>query len=176
MECYQSSLASLETCMMTPHVTTLVSTKDHIFDCNWLDHEENNARKQDWNPVDLHLTPGRPWCCRWHHLTSYPTNNIIRSCCTMQQKQKRLAVNKHKKTGVIINRINKQNAPIQWNGENIRKTNEFTYLGSIVSNNGGADDDVKSRINNLRQFMHSTPSAKFGIQKHFLHQYQNKNL
>lgn len=58
---------------------------------------------------------------------------------------------------------NKQNALIQLNGENIRETDKFTYLGSIVSKDGGADNNVKTVP--TRQDMHSTPSVKFGIQK-----------
>lgn len=45
---------------------------------------------------------------------------------------------------------NKHNAPFKLIGENIRETDKFTYLGSIVSNDGGADDDVKSRNNKAR--------------------------
>jgi len=62
------------------------------------------------------------------------------------------------KTGLKINtrktevmRINnKQEVPIQLQGENIKETDRFTYLGSIVSKDGGADDDVRSRINKAR--------------------------
>lgn len=45
---------------------------------------------------------------------------------------------------------NKHNAPIVLNGENIREIGNFTYLGSIVCKNGGADDDVKSPTNKAR--------------------------
>ena len=74
-----------------------------------------------------------------------------------QEKLSRLAA-EAEKTGLKINikktevmRINnKQNTPIQLNGENIRETDKFTYLGSIVSKDGGADNDVKSRTNKAR--------------------------
>ncbi|XP_065941251.1 uncharacterized protein [Magallana gigas] len=71
-----------------------------------------------------------------------------------QEKLSRLAA-EAEKTGLKINikktevmRMNKkQNTPIQLNGENIRETDKFTYLGSIVIKDGGADNDVKSRTN-----------------------------
>lgn len=74
-----------------------------------------------------------------------------------QEKLSRLAA-EAEKTGLKINikktevmrMNNKQNTPIQLNGENIRETDKFTYLGSIVSKDGGADNDVKSRTNKAR--------------------------
>ncbi|KAK7089318.1 hypothetical protein V1264_024890 [Littorina saxatilis] len=62
------------------------------------------------------------------------------------------------KTGLKINRQktevmkmnNKQNLPIQLQGETLKETDHFTYLGSVISTDGGADDDVKSRINKAR--------------------------
>lgn len=45
---------------------------------------------------------------------------------------------------------NKQNILIQLNGENIREIDKFIYFGSIVSKDGGVDNDVKSCINKVR--------------------------
>ena len=74
------------------------------------------------------------------------------------------------KTGLKINRsktkfmaINdKKNQPVKIGGEYIEKVEKFTYLGSQISNTGGTEDDIKSRINQaqcvfykLRQFWNS---------------------
>lgn len=66
---------------------------------------------------------------------------------------------------------NKQNAPIQLHGENIRETGKLTYLGSTVSKDGGADDDVKSHTNKARHVLNTLP--KYVI-KSTLHQHQSK--
>lgn len=61
------------------------------------------------------------------------------------QKQKKIGLKINiKKTEVM--RI--KNKPV--NGENLREADEFTYLGSIVSNDGGADTDIKSPSNKAR--------------------------
>ena len=62
------------------------------------------------------------------------------------------------KTGLQINigktevmRVNnKQQDPVQLHQENIREVDKFVYLGSVVSKNGGTDEDIKSRINKAR--------------------------
>ncbi|PVD26785.1 hypothetical protein C0Q70_14463 [Pomacea canaliculata] len=51
-----------------------------------------------------------------------------------------LKINKKKTEVMKFN--NKQELPIQLQGENILETDRFTYLGSIVSKDGGADDDI----------------------------------
>ena len=43
-----------------------------------------------------------------------------------------------------VNTKDRRNTRI--NGENIEDVKEFTYLGSIISQDGGAFSDVKSRI------------------------------
>ena len=44
------------------------------------------------------------------------------------------------------NHVNKNS--IQLKGEDIEDVEQFTYLGSVVSRDGGADRDIKSRIGN----------------------------
>lgn len=74
-----------------------------------------------------------------------------------QEKLDRVA-NEARKTGLKINvgktevlRINNhQQDPIRLNGEEIKEVEKFTYLGSIVSKDGGADEDIKSRISKAR--------------------------
>ena len=74
-----------------------------------------------------------------------------------QEKLSRMA-EEAKKTGLNINigktevmRINnRQQDPIQLQQENIKEVDKFVYLGSVVSKNGGTDEDIKSRINKAR--------------------------
>ena len=62
------------------------------------------------------------------------------------------------KTGLQINigkteamRVNnKQQDPLQLNQENIKEVDKFVYLGSVVSKDGGTDEDIKCRINKAR--------------------------
>lgn len=74
-----------------------------------------------------------------------------------QSKLTRLA-EEAEKTGLKINtkktevmRINNRlNQPLQLHGKDLMETDRFVYLGSVVNIDGGADDDVKSRINKAR--------------------------
>ena len=62
------------------------------------------------------------------------------------------------KTGLTINtkktevmRVNnKQHTAIKLGDQDIPETDKFVYLGSVVSKDGGADEDIKSRINKAR--------------------------
>ena len=74
----------------------------------------------------------------------------------VQTKLSRLS-DEANKTGLKINtkttelmKIKKQQAPLQLRGENIKETETFTYLGSIVSKNDGADEDIRSKVNKAR--------------------------
>ena len=66
-----------------------------------------------------------------------------------------------KKTEVM--KINsRQEAPIQLHEKNLVETDRFTYLGSVMTTTGGADEDVRSRIGN--QATLSTSYVQFGTQ------------
>ena len=74
-----------------------------------------------------------------------------------QEKLSRLA-EEAEKTGLNINikktevmRINnKKQDPITFHDEDLNEVEKFVYLGSVVSKDGGTDEDVKSRINKAR--------------------------
>nr|KAG5708273.1 hypothetical protein BaRGS_021207 [Batillaria attramentaria] len=74
-----------------------------------------------------------------------------------QEKLNRVA-EEAEKTGLKINisktevmRINhKQHDPIQLHQEDIKEVDKFIYLGSVVSKDGGTDEDIKSRTNKAR--------------------------
>nr|KAG5698293.1 hypothetical protein BaRGS_016995 [Batillaria attramentaria] len=74
-----------------------------------------------------------------------------------QEKLNRVA-EEAEKTGLKINisktevmRVNhKQHNPIQLHQEDIKEVDKFTYLGSVVSKDGGTDEDIKSRTNKAR--------------------------
>ena len=54
-----------------------------------------------------------------------------------------------KKTEVTM--LNVSNPlPIKVNGEELPTTEEFTYLGSTVTQDGGAGSDIKNRLNKGR--------------------------
>ena len=63
-----------------------------------------------------------------------------------------------RKTGLLINtkkteamRLNhKQETPITLNGDILKEVDKFVYLGSVVSTDGGTDQDIRSRINKAR--------------------------
>ncbi|PVD27210.1 hypothetical protein C0Q70_12364 [Pomacea canaliculata] len=62
---------------------------------------------------------------------------------TEEAEKTGLKVNKKKTEAMRIN--SNQELPIQLQVESILETNCFTYLGSIVVNDGGADDNIKSQ-------------------------------
>ena len=45
---------------------------------------------------------------------------------------------------------NAQNNPIQLQQEDIKEVDKFVYLGSVVSKDGSADQDIQQRINKAR--------------------------
>ena len=63
------------------------------------------------------------------------------------------------KTGFQINigktevmRVNnKKQDPVRLHQERIKEVDKFVYLGSVVSKDGGTDEDIKFRINKARQ-------------------------
>ena len=45
---------------------------------------------------------------------------------------------------------NKQDDPLRLHQKNIKEVDKFVYLGSVVSKDGGTDEDIKCRINKAR--------------------------
>ena len=66
----------------------------------------------------------------------------------MKREKTGLVINKKKTVGMRIN--NKQEKPIELQKENILDTDHFTYLGSMISQDGGADSDIQTQINKAR--------------------------
>ena len=62
-----------------------------------------------------------------------------------------LNINIHKTEVMRVN--NHQAASVQLHHEDIEVVDLFTYLGSVVSKDGGTDQDFQSRINKAR-FQH----------------------
>ena len=54
------------------------------------------------------------------------------------------------KTEVIRVNNNRQEA-IQLQGKEIKEADSFTYLGNVVSKDGGTDEDIRNRINKPRR-------------------------
>ncbi|RUS72754.1 hypothetical protein EGW08_019489 [Elysia chlorotica] len=84
-------------------------------------------------------------------------SNMKKAQLDAQEKLNRVA-EEAEKTGLKISMTktevmrvnNKQHAPIQLHQENIKEVDKFVYLGSIVSKDGGTDEDIRSRINKAR--------------------------
>nr|KAG5692410.1 hypothetical protein BaRGS_032463 [Batillaria attramentaria] len=100
------------------------------------------------------------WKLMSHHGFPPKFVNIIRQLyedATCQEKLNRVA-EEAEKTGLKINisktevmRVNhKQHDPIQLHQEDIKEVDKFIYLGSVVSKDGGTDEDIKSRTNKAR--------------------------
>ncbi|VDP16562.1 unnamed protein product [Schistosoma margrebowiei] len=79
---------------------------------------------------------------------------------TQQQIQKKMTsvsatsaavgLNIHKGKSKILRYNTACNNPITINGENLEDVKTFTYLGSIIDEQGGSDADVKARIGKAR--------------------------
>ena len=75
----------------------------------------------------------------------------------IQKKSSKLA-EEAEKTGLKIDiqktkllKVNSvQQAKVQQKGKDIEEDNKFTYLGSVVTDKGGTDEDVKNRIGKAR--------------------------
>ena len=74
----------------------------------------------------------------------------------MQEKTSRLSMFaqqvgltiSYKKTEVMQNVLNP--LPVKVNGEDLPSNEEFTYLGSTFRHDGGADSDIRNRLNKAR--------------------------
>ena len=70
-------------------------------------------------------------------------------CCVAEEAAKTgLKINIGKTEVMRIN--NRQQDPVQLHQEDIKEVDKFVYLGSIVSKDGGTDEDIKSHINKAR--------------------------
>ena len=47
----------------------------------------------------------------------------------------------------VMRVINNRQEAIQLQGKKIKEADSFTYLGSVVSKDGGTDEDIRNRIN-----------------------------
>ena len=85
---------------------------------------------------------------------------LLHSHKHMQKKSNKL-MQEAEKTGLKINiektkllKVNsRQQAKVQLKGKDIEEDNKFTYLGSVVTDKGGTDEDVKTGLE--RPGMHS---------------------
>lgn len=59
-----------------------------------------------------------------------------------------LAINFTKTEEIRMNNTN--NAPVQIGDEQIKRTHKTLYLGAVIADSGGTQDDVKNRINRAR--------------------------
>ena len=86
-----------------------------------------------------------------------------------QDAQKKLlrVAEEAEKTGLQINtgktkvmRVNSKNQdPVKLHHEEIKEVDKLVYLGSVVSKNGGTDEDIKSRINKTKHVFNTDESG-----------------
>jgi len=83
-------------------------------------------------------------------LLSHKMQDAQEKLCRVSEEA--LKAGLHINTGKTeVMRINHhQLNPIQLQNEDIRETDRFVYLGSVVSKDGGTDEDIKSRISKAR--------------------------
>ena len=78
---------------------------------------------------------------------------------TAEAEKTGLRINTRKTEILRIN--NKRQGPVRLQQEQIKEVKKFTYLGSVVSKDGGADEDIKSRIIKARHvFRTLTPISR----------------
>ncbi len=106
----------------------------------------NNRITAKRDTMDFSETSRRPGLCRRHSppFTQEYRSGIEINNIKQQGKKIGLKINQGKTKTMQINGSNTDNFKI--NGEELEKVNKFTYLGSIMSNDGGTDKDIKCRI------------------------------
>ena len=83
-------------------------------------------------------------------LLSHKQQDAQEKLCRVAEEAEKTGLQIHigKTEAMRIN--NKQQDPLQLNQQNIKETEKFVYLGSVVNKDGGTDDDIRSRINKAR--------------------------
>ncbi|XP_054282434.1 uncharacterized protein LOC128999782 [Macrosteles quadrilineatus] len=66
----------------------------------------------------------------------------------VEAQQVGLKINARKTKEMRLN--NRNNTPLRTGGDDIERANEFCYLGSMVTEGGGADRDMENRLNKAR--------------------------
>ncbi|VDO53119.1 unnamed protein product [Schistosoma margrebowiei] len=75
-----------------------------------------------------------------------------------------------------ILKYNTENSdPITLDGESLEDVESFTYLGSIIDEQGGSDADVKARINKARAALLQLKNI-WNSKQLSVNQYQSHNL
>ena len=84
-------------------------------------------------------------------LISTNHSQMQKKTCKLSETAQRVGLNISQwKTSVLkVNCKNKEPIKLQ-NGQNIQATNDFTYLGAIVSTDGGADKGIESRLSKVK--------------------------
>ena len=89
---------------------------------------------------------------------SWSFTNAIFGFVAAEAEKTSLRINTGKTEILRINTNGKTRA-VRLQQEEIKEVGKFTYLGSVVSKDGGADEDIKSRISKARHvFRTLTPS------------------
>jgi len=85
------------------------------------------------------------------------------NCVSTKAAKTGLNINIKKKEVMRIN--NNQATPVRLHQQDIKEVDKFVYLGSVVSKNGGADEDIQSRINKARYTFNQPDQSR--TQRHY---------
>ena len=83
-------------------------------------------------------------------LLSHRQQDAQEKLCRVAEEAEKTGLRIHTGKTEVMRMNNRQQDPLQLYGENIKEVDKFTYLGSVVSKDGGTDEDIKSRINKAR--------------------------
>ncbi|VDP72119.1 unnamed protein product [Schistosoma curassoni] len=85
-----------------------------------------------------------------------------------------VGLNIHKEKTKVLECKTENSNPITLDGETLEDVQSFTYLGSIIDEQGGSDADVKSRISKASDAF--LQLKNIWNSKQMSNQYQNQNL
>ncbi|XP_062588558.1 uncharacterized protein LOC134250223 [Saccostrea cucullata] len=94
-------------------------------------------------------------------LLSHLETQMQRKTSNLQTNASKIGLNINIKKTEVMSLNTKSPPKIQLNGGDIKNTDYFTYLGSVVTSDGGADKDIISRLDDItRVALRWTPEGK----------------
>ncbi|VDO68021.1 unnamed protein product [Schistosoma margrebowiei] len=141
-------------------------TKEYIYPRNGYRHEKNEqeldrSRKEEPEQSVLENAVWWPMLYSQNQLDDLDfADDLALLSCTHEQMQMKTAsvaavsasvgLSIHKGKAKVLKFKTKYSNPITLDGETLEDVNSFTYLGSIIDEQGGSDADVKVRIGKAR--------------------------
>ena len=123
----------------------------HSLSCHhWLDHEEDHPRQTKRHPIELVFSSRGPWFCRRPPYSIHSPFQLAGKTARLKTytKQAGLHINTAKTQVMYVYAT--PTAPITANGDPLEFVEEFTYFGSLISKDNGAQKDIKARLGKAR--------------------------